>query len=177
MLVIPLLCAEQREAPQPTNPPTTECVDFATPAKLAAGQSFSKAIGHGLEFRLAWDRGHAWNISVGPIGSRDDYLWVVSPPTHTAPHLVIGAAYNLTAVESAALSPRRFRFVTSAQEYEDARQFVDRAERDAGAGITVADIERKGNGSVQVWITGFEPGASSDTLAWIRVRGRACQPR
>jgi hypothetical protein len=177
---------EQHDVTPATIQPTAECVDVATPAKLAAGKSFIKPIGHELEFRLTWDRAHAWDISVGPSGSPDDYLWVVSPPIHNAPHLVIGAGYGLTAVESAALSPRResaalsprrFHFVTTARDLQDARQLIDRAERDAGAGITVADIERKGKGSLELQIVGFEPGPSTDTLAWISVRAHACQAR
>jgi len=156
---------------------TTECVTFATPARFAAGQSFTKPIGQGLEFRLSWDRRRSWHIAVGPVASDEDYLSVVSPPLRTAPHLVIGEGYNVTALQSARLSPRQFRFVTSAREYQEARQLVDRAERDAGGGITVADIERKGKGSLELEITGFDANGSPKALAWISVKGRACQPR
>lgn len=96
---------------------------------------------------------------------------------HFASHLLIGAGYGLTAVQSATMSPRQFRFVTSGREYKDARELVERALRDASAGITAADIERRGRGSLQLWITSFEPGASPDTLTSISVRGRACRPR
>jgi hypothetical protein len=172
-------CAKHRDAgpPAPGVEPTTRCVVFATPAKLAAGESFTKPIGHGLEVRLKADGPRWWHISVGPIDSPEDYLWVVSPPLQTAPHLQIGEGYNVTALQSARLSPRHFRFVTSAREFKDARAFVERAASEAGSGITAADVERNGKGSLEVWITAFEPGPSPESLAWISVRGRACQPR
>lgn len=165
------------DAGAPGSPQATQCVDFETSSRLAAGESYTKPIGRGLEVRLMWDRRSAWIISVGPAGSPDDYLWVVSPPIQTAPHLVIGEGYNVTAPQSAAMSPRRFQFVTSEQEYKDAREFLARLETGASGAITVADLERKGKGSLQLWITGFERGESPAGLAWIRVKGRACQPR
>jgi hypothetical protein len=67
--------------------------------------------------------------------------------------------------------------VTSALEYQQARQLVDRAQRDAGAGITVADIEREGKGTLELHIIAYELNQTGDALASIRVKGRACQSR
>ena len=157
--------------------PDIECVTFTTPERLPSGQSFRSEIGRGLEVRLTADGAGQWHIGVGPADTTDDFLWVVSPPFQTAPHLRIGAGYNLTALQSAQLSPRQFRFVTSQLEYEDAAAFVERARRDDGGTITVADIERKGKGSLELWITGFGSSGDRDALTWISARGRACQPR
>lgn len=153
-----------------------DCVSFKTPGRLAAGQSFTAPIGRGLEIRLIGESRGAWSITAGPSGTSDDYLWVVSPPFRTAPHRMIGSGYGIQAVESARLSPRRFRFVTSPREYNDARQLAEKAMRDASGRITVTDIERKGNGSLELSIIEFG-SADAERLTWIRVSGRACQPR
>ena len=155
--------------------PSTDCVSFETPSRVLAGDSFVTPIGKGLEFRLRSEPAGTWNIIVGPTGSPLDYLWVVSPPFQTAPHRQIGRGYNLNARESARLSPRRFRFVTTAQEYDDARALVDRA-REPAAGITAQDFENRGPGTLELWVTGYGLSDADGTLTWITVRGKACQP-
>jgi hypothetical protein len=165
---------------QPTTggvPAGTRCVTFATSPPLSAGESFRKPIGKGLEVRIKWDGRSAWIVTAGPVGSLDDYLWVVSPPFHTAPHVVIGEGYGVTASQSAQFSPRRFRFVTTATEYRRARDVADAAQRDAAGRITVADIERQGRGTLELWITDFGTSSAGDALTWIRLKGRACQLR
>jgi len=154
-----------------------ECVSFTTPRRLEAGRSFSRSIGHGLAARLTWDGTASWDIAVGKTGTAGDYLWVVSPPFQTAPHRQIGPGYNLTARQSARLSPRTFRFVMSQRKYEDAKQLVERAQRDSVGNMTIAEIEQRGEGSLQLRITGFGLASSGDALTWVRVTGRACQPR
>jgi hypothetical protein len=165
---------------QPTTggvPAGTRCVTFATPQPLSADESFKKPIGKGLEVRIKWDGRSAWLVTAGPVGSLDDYLWVVSPPFQTAPHVMIGEGYGMTASQSARLSPRRFRFVTTATEYRRARALADAAQRDAAGRITVADVERQGRGTFELWITDFGTSSAGDALTWIRLKGRACQPQ
>jgi len=180
-IAIFMLAAHAGKTPPPQSrakSPPDRCVSF-TSQRLLADRSFTHPIGGGLEFRLSAERGAlgTWHITVGPVSGTDDYLWVVSPPFRTAPHVQLGAGYNLTAIQSAQMSPRHLRFVTSRAEYEDAAAFADRAMRDPNAGITVGDIERKGQGTLVLWITDFRANPSGNSLAWVRVRGRACRPR
>jgi len=72
------------------------------------------------------------------------------------------------------MTPRRLRFVTSDDAYERALAMYDRA-RTQAVGITAADFEALGEGTLELSITGFDVGG--EELAWIRVKGRACQPR
>lgn len=146
-----------------------ECVDFETPPRLVSGASYRAPIGNDLEFRLSAEAPGGWAISVGPIGSLDDYLWIVSPPFRTAPHRYIG-----TEESSPRLSPRRFQFVTSKTEYERAAALVDIATRNPGKGIGVKDIEQAGRGTLQLWITDSGVNQADGSLEWIAVRGRAC---
>jgi HEAT repeats len=146
-----------------------ECVDFETPPRLATGASFKAPIGSGLEFMLSAEAPGGWAISVGPIGSLDDYLWIVSPPFRTAPHRYIG-----TEESSPGFSPRRFQFVTSKTEYERAAALVDIATRNPGKGIGIKDIEQAGRGSLLLSITDSGRNAADGSLEWIAVRGRAC---
>ena len=121
----------------------TRCVSFETPSRVLAGNSFTTPIGNGLKFRLRSEPAGTWGIMVGPAGTPLDYLWVTSPPFQTAPHRQIGRGYSPSATESAQLSPRRFRFITTTQEYEEAVALFDRAGRD-GLAVTVQDFEKRG---------------------------------
>lgn len=154
-----------------------ECATFES-ARIQAGESFSAPIGRGLAVRLTPTEGGAWRITVAPDGDRDtDYLWVVSPPLQTAPHLLIGNGYGVPAWQSVRTTPRRFQFVTTEEEYDDALDLVQRRGSYEGVDRTVADIERRGKGSLLLWITDFGLRDGEDRLDWIGVRGRACQPR
>ena len=159
---------------QPKAPSSMRCVEFATEDRLNAGESFTAPLERALEFRLkASDQTGLWLIGLGPRNSPDDYLWIASPPFQTAPHLQIGAGYGLTAEQSVSMSPRRLRFVTSDDAYERALAMYDRARTQVG--ITAKDFEALGEGTLELSITGFD--AAREELAWIRVKGRACQPR
>jgi hypothetical protein len=79
-----------------------------------------------------------------------------------------------TPQESAQLSPRRFRFVTTAQEYEEA--LYERARREV-LEVTAQDFEKRGKGTLELWITGYGLSDAGRDLTWIAVRGNACQPR
>jgi hypothetical protein len=152
-----------------------QCVSFETRSRLLAGHAFTTPIGKGLEFRLRSERAGTWDIIVGPAGTPQDYLWLASPPFQTAPHRQIGEDYNLSATESARLSPRPFRFVTTAPEYEEALALYERVRREGG-GVTAQDFEKRGKGTLELWITGYGVSDSNRALTWITVRGTACQP-
>jgi hypothetical protein len=166
-------CAEQLGSKPDAD--TLHCVAVETP-RLPSGESFTAAIGKELEFRLRAEPRGRWIITLGPTGAMRDYIGIVSPPFETAPHLLIGAGYE-TAKESVMRSPRRFQFVTTPQEYEDAVAFVEHARRDREARITAREIEQKGKGSLELWITEFGMSPAEDTLSWVIVRVKACQPR
>ncbi|HEV3484445.1 MAG TPA: hypothetical protein VG106_03490, partial [Vicinamibacterales bacterium] len=121
------------------------CVTFESSGRLRRGASFRKGVSPGLEFRLTArkDGVPGWYISVGPVDEAEDYLWLVSPPLQTAPHLVVGPAYGLSAHESATLTPRRFRFVLTRVEYDRVRARIETAQ------ITnAAELERMGRGTL-----------------------------
>jgi hypothetical protein len=142
-------------------------------ACIQAGESFSAPIGRGLQARLTpADRG-VWRIDVGPGGAMTDYLWVVSPPLQTAPHLLIGDGYGVPAWQSVRTTPRRFQFVTNESEYEAALALVERARRD-DADVDASDIQRQGTGTLELWITDFGMSDDEDILKWISLQGRAC---
>ena len=152
------------------------CASFET-GRLTSGASFIRPIGHGLEVRLRAKNGDpgTWDISVGPVGSKMDYLWVASPPYQTAPHLTIGSGYGGRPVDSARFSPRHLRFVTSKVEYDRARAAVDRALHGSTV-VSVKELQRLGHGRLDLSIRDFAVNPSSGQLDWIRVTGRACRP-
>ena len=172
-----LLLTLKLEAAQ--SPPVREtCVDIRPAGRLKTGDSFRAVIAGSLEFRLtAAPDAPRWVVSVGPPGTVDDYLWLVSPPLQTAPHLVIGAAYHHSAAESAQLTPRRFQFVLTREEYERVRGMIERNGKDRTFELTAEELERMGRGRLMLTITGFSLREPRDVLDWITFEARACVPR
>lgn len=106
-----------------------ECVRVASNGRLARGATFVSPLPLGLELRIkpglvvsaanVCCYADGWDITVGPAGRSDDYLWMVSPPYQTAPHRKIGAGYGLSNEESVQIE-REFRFVLRQPDYERA---------------------------------------------------------
>lgn len=150
------------------------CVTFESGGRLRRGASFQRDISRGLEFRLTArkDGPPGWLISVGPVEEAEDYLWLVSPPLRTAPHVVVGPAYGRSARESATLTPRRFRFVLTRVEYDRVRAMIDTAHT-----LTAPDLERMGKGTLLFRITGFELTPDGEALQSIEFSAVACMPQ
>jgi hypothetical protein len=158
--------------------PGTDCVQFQSPTRLAAGTPFRAALLRGLEFRLS----DGWDISVGPAGEATvDYLWVVSPPLRTAPHRMIGPGYGLTARESAGID-RPLRFVLTRADYDAAKAAVDRTQP---ADETLRELDRLGRGTLSLVIVDFRvrdnvrlaDGSTTDAFEWVTFKGEACVPK
>ena len=52
----------------------------------------------------------------------------------------------------------------------------ERVRREAGS-VTAQDFEKRGKGTLELWITGYGVSDSNKALTWITVRGTACQPQ
>ncbi|MCU0251868.1 MAG: hypothetical protein MUE61_16835 [Vicinamibacterales bacterium] len=162
-----------------------ECVTFASHGRLQHGLDFSVPLPRGLELRLSSERAvddlsDSWDILVKEALGTEDFLWVVSPPFRTAPHRMIGAGYGLTARESVQIQ-RDLRFVLNRAAYEAAVKIV---ETEPAGTAKMAALERLGQGTLTVRITGYEvhegikhSWGTSDGLEWIEFEGRACVPR
>jgi hypothetical protein len=155
-----------------------DCVQFQSPARLAAGTPFRAALLRGLEFRLS----SSWDISVRPIGQAAlDYLWLVSPPLQTAPHRMIGPGYGLSAQDSARIE-RPLRFVLTRADYDAARAAIDG--RLSGA-ETLRRLDQLGRGKLSLVITDYRirdngrlpDGRTTDVFEWVTFNGEACVPR
>ena len=158
--------------------PTTKphCVDFTSHGRLRRGESFRTDVGGGLEFRLTDEGPAGWMISVGPKRTAHDYLWPVSPPLQTAPHLFIGPAYGQQPHRSAQMTPRKFRFVLTRAEYDRVVAAIEKGRSGHQSTITAADLERMGRGTLVLRITGHALVPAGDELEWITFRGTACGP-
>jgi hypothetical protein len=158
--------------------PGTDCVQFRSPTRLAAGKPFRAALLRGLELRIS----DGWDISVGPVGEATvDYLWVVSPPLRTAPHRTIGPGYGFTARESARID-RSLRFVLTRSDYDAARAAIDDTR---SADQTLRELDRLGRGTLSLVIVDFRirdnvrlaDGSTTDAFEWVTFKGEACVPR
>lgn len=151
------------------------CVRFQSNGRLAAGTPFRADLPSGLEFRLS----EGWRISVGPKSEPDlDYLWVVSPPLQTAPHLIIGPAYGMTARESLRIE-RPLRFVLTKADRSAA---VDAIALQSDE--TLKRLAQLGRGRLSLQITDHQireivlpDGRPGDAFEWITFTGEACAPR
>ena len=156
----------------------TDCVQFQSPSRLAAGTPFRAALLRGLELRLS----EGWDISVGPVGDvAADYLWVVSPPLRTAPHRMIGPGYGLSARDSARIE-RPLRFVLTRADYDAARAAIDDTR---SAEQTLRQLDRLGRGTLSFVIVDYgirddarlADGRTTDAFEWIMFKGQACVPK
>jgi hypothetical protein len=113
-----------------------------------------------------------------------DFLWIVSPPYRTAPHLYIGAGYNLTAHESLTMGARDFHFVINQRDYDEALMFYESFN---GASIDrsmqlVQQIKRLGKGTLNLAIVDFQVRRRQDrtftnVIDSITFKATACIPR
>jgi hypothetical protein len=162
----------------------TECVPFASKGKVRAGTDFRIPLPRGLEFELLPMEQSGWSIRVGQSAGVIDYMWVVTPPYQTAPHVQIGAGYGLTARESAQIE-RHLRFVVTHEDYERARGlFTDWSEGRLETEVFQKHRAELRTGTLRLKITDFAIGApvntedpENDVLDWIAFEGEACVPR
>jgi hypothetical protein len=157
----------------------SQCVQFRSPGRLIANTPFTVALPRGLWLRLLPQGQQGWLLNVNPPDGAVDYIWPVSPPFRTAPHLFIGPAYGTSAAESVRLH-RELRFVLSDTGY--------RVAADAAEGSDPKDVEtaiaRYGKGRLRVTITGFAMSPTGDArtgrydrLRWVTFTGEACVPQ
>jgi hypothetical protein len=160
--------------------PRADCVTFRSEERLRAGTAFSAPLPHGLRLRLVPENGNApalpsvWRITVTSPEGTTDYVWPVSPPFRTAPHLYIGQTYGWTARESVSVE-RQLRFVLDDRAYEAAVEIAQG--RDPG------DVERSlaqfGRGTLRLKVTGYSLASAVEgaSLEWITFEGGACVAR
>ena len=125
---------------------------------------------------------NGWRIEVGPRGERFiDYLWAVSPPYRTAPHRQIGPGYNLDARDSASLTPRDFRFVTTDKDFRTAVDIAQEAQ--SGRTERLGQLTELGQGTLILRIIDYAINKQVDVpfdggvLDWVMIEGESCVPK
>jgi len=168
------------------------CISVASGERVSRGESLHREFPGGLELRLnAYEltsppsgvNANAWTIEVGPSNDpRTDYMWIVTPPWGTAPHRIVGAGYNTSTRESLMFSPRDFRFVLNASDYEQARKYRDEV-RTSTTRVeeSLRQLQRLGKGTVTFRITGSSvqtgaDGRETDFIDWFEFNANICVP-
>lgn len=111
------------------------CRTASFEGELEAGKSFTKPIGNGL---AVWFQPIAsgWILRViparGPLGEHD-YAELATPPYRSVTPLSLSTDFSFRAQDAVGWNPRRFRFSTSAGEFERLRAVYGRY---VGAGAT-----------------------------------------
>jgi hypothetical protein len=155
------------------------CVTLASRGRLVYDTPFVAELPVGLELRLRPAADYGWSITVGRPGGMVDYVWVVSPPFQTTPHLQFGPVYGLSARESMAFV-RELRFVLTDEAYEAARKIV---QEESASPAKIAKLERLGKGRLRIDVVkfGMRPSTKavplSEALDWIEFKGEACVPK
>lgn len=97
--------------------------------KISKGEVFEQALKDGLLFRLVPNSAGnppGWVIMVTPKDrSRDDYVWVVTPPYRYWNPRYVDISYGMTAEEAVKMTPRDFSFVTNETDYKTADEAVN----------------------------------------------------
>jgi hypothetical protein len=143
-----------------------------------ANTPFAVRLPLGLWLRLVPQGNVGWLVTVKPSDAEVDYLWPVSPPFRTSPHLFIGPTHGLSAAESVRIC-RDLRFVLSEEGYRIAAEAAQSADVEA---VNVA-IARYGKGRLRLTITGFKAAEAEGqsqrgaSLKWVTFKGEACVPR
>jgi hypothetical protein len=147
--------------------PELVCARFQSPAKLAVGDTFRAPLPNGLEFRLSKD----WRISVGPVRSDTDYLWLVSPPLHFAPQLYLRGSYNVPDAQAPTIGRNPLHFVLNRADYDAALA----SHKWEDAGKTLARLEELGKGTLNIYVDKHE--LDGDKLRSISFHGEGCVPK
>ena len=152
--------AVARALPQPR-----ECSSIPLTGEVKEGQEWSAGIGEGWIFRLApiqpSGRGYSgWDLVVNRAedASYPDALLVATPPYGSLNEREIGTTYGLRAQDAIAWSPRRFHFLTSTKDWQQARELYrdlmavqvgKQAVKQAGKAAGAGKPEDSRNGSFQ----------------------------
>ena len=106
---------------------------FAEPmsfsGRVEKGERYEYPLDNGLVFRLQPNSAGnppGWVITVAKSDrSRDDYVWVVTPPYRFWNPRYVDVSYGTSAREAAEITPREFMFVTNETDYKTANEAVD----------------------------------------------------
>lgn len=106
---------------------------FAEPltfiGRVEKGERFDYPLDGGLMFRLLPNSAGSppgWVITVARADlSRDDYVWVVTPPYRFWNPRYVDVSYGTSAREAVGITPREFAFVTNEDDYMVASESVD----------------------------------------------------
>jgi hypothetical protein len=97
--------------------------------RVEKGERYEHPLDNNLVFRLSPNSAGnppGWVITIAPKDfSREDYVWVVTPPYRFYNPRYIDISYGTSAREAVEMSPREFAFVTSEEDFKTANQQVD----------------------------------------------------
>lgn len=93
------------------------------------GELYEQKINDDLIFRLVPNSAGnppGWVIMIVPVDrSREDYVWVVTPPYRFSNPQYVDISYGISAREAVNHSPRTFSFVTNEKDFKTAGEAVD----------------------------------------------------
>jgi len=106
------------------------CRDTGLAGRVNAGQDHEAIRTPDLVFRLVAEEHPqnpaGWTIRITPASAPDsDYSMVATPPYRFFNPRYVDTSYGVTAEVALALTPRRFAFVVSPEDYEAAAEAVD----------------------------------------------------
>jgi hypothetical protein len=97
--------------------------------RIRQGESYHEKINDRLMFKLVPNsvgNPPGWVITVAPTDlSREDYVWVVTPPYRFWNPRYVDVSYGVSAKEAVGNSPRDFFYVTNEDDFKKAEQAVD----------------------------------------------------
>lgn len=97
--------------------------------RIRQGESYHEKINDRLTFHLVPNSAGnppGWVITIAPSDlSREDYVWVVTPPYRFWNPRYVDVSYGVSAQEAVGNSPRDFFYVTNEDDFKKAERAVD----------------------------------------------------
>ena len=161
LIILCLLCAPAFAAPQVLS------------GHVEQGELYEHELDGGLIFRLVPNSAGnppGWVITVAPKDhSRDDYVWVATPPYRFWNPRYVDISYGVSAKESISTSPRDFSFVTNESDYKSANDAVDTVlwpynytKKEVNEAMTKLDTMHKKRGTFTITDASLKHGADGN---------------
>lgn len=176
--------AGEQQSPARDAAPSPDAAEVRFAGEVIDGQPFEYEVGHGLVFRLTplgGDAAGGWVIEIMPKVQPPDgpveFVAIATPPYHFYNQRYLAAAYNYSAREAVAITPRTFYFVQSVADEQIANEVVNGAlypgvvsdrekERIAGESANL----HLGRGQLRILRSRIANGKQGepDIIAWVK---------
>lgn len=168
--------------------PSTVCRQIVVTGQLASGEALEKRIGGGLVFRIAPEKpdrdgkANGWEITLGPSGTDDDYIYPVTPPLRFNGVQTLGPSYGDDAKASLGHT-HEMRFVLDSADYKRIWPLLTNAlwpysapDPDKAGFEYLAALRHLSTGLLRLSVTSYDKDADTELIRRIEFRAEFSAP-